>query len=393
MSTSESSQDALNELRQKIDEVDRQLVALVNQRAKLVVEVGGIKRTTGIPIYAPHREQQVLKKVVELSEGPLPDKTIEALYRELMSGSFHLEKPLSIGYVGPIGSDDHLAAVRHFGSSVNFEDLHSVKGVFTEVVQGRVDYGVVPIESTTSRNVAETMDAFREFHQQVNIYAEIQLRENLCLLAFSNIASEVKRIYGSHNSFAVCREWISTQYPQVELITTETTAAAAKSANDDFLAGNVGSTAIGNKMYTEITPLTVLFEQIQDKPNNITRFLVLSLQKTLPSSDDKTSMMFTTSDRAGALADVLQVLKSNGINLTHIDKIAASTPMLTNKRSNSDELQRTELSNKVNLQYTFFIDAKGHRDNPEFAGVIGEARAYCKEMTVLGSYPQSQRLL
>jgi chorismate mutase/prephenate dehydratase len=362
----------LDELRQKIDEVDKQLIAIVNQRASLVVDVGKIKRKSGAPIYAPHREQEVLKKVQQLNQGPLAEKTVEALYRELMSGSFHLEQPLRIGFLGPIGSYSHLAAIRHFGSSVAYEDLRAVEGVFTEVARGHCDYGLVPIENTTGGGTAETLDAFTEHHEKVSIYAEVQLEVKRCLLANCK-PKQIKKIYARPDSFVHCRKWLATQFPKAEMVNVDSSGTAARLAKEEFDAdADCGVAGIGSELAGELFGLHVLFSGIEDNPNNITRFLVLSKQRAGISAADKTSIMFVTQDRPGALVDVLAVLKRKEVNLTHIDK---------------------RPSRKTNWEYTFFIDAEGHRDDPSFAEVIGETRAFCRELTVLGSYPRSQRLL
>lgn len=364
-------QEVLGEFRDKIDQIDHQLVQLLNERAQLVVEVGKLKREAGIPIYAPHRESAVLDKVLELSSGPLPSSTIEAVYRELMSGSFHLEQPLRIGFLGPRGSYCHQAAMRHFGSSVKFEDLRAAEGAFTEVVRGHVDYALVPIENSTGGGISESLDAFSKYHDSLNIYAEVQLEVRRCLLSNSQ-PDTINKIYSTQKAFAHCRNWIATQFPQADLHTTDTTVNAVKNAKRDEADGHEKIAAIGSALAGEIYGLHVLFQDIEDTPNNITRFLVLSQQRTLQSGNDKTSIMFTTTDRPGALVDVLSVFHRAGVNLTHIDK---------------------RPSGRVNWDYKFFIDASGHRDNAQFAQVIGEARAHCKELTVLGSYPASQRVL
>ncbi len=387
-------QGILAGFRQKIDDVDRSLVELLNRRAELVVQVGKLKRQTGIPIYAPHREAAVLKKVLELNRGPLPDRTIEALYRELMSGSFHLEQPLRIGYLGPEGSYVHLAAIRHFGSSVKFEDLRAAEGAFTEVVRGHVDFAVVPIENATGSGIAETMHAFSLYHDSISIYAEIQLEVRRCLLTNSQ-PDQVRRIYSTQDALAHCRKWLAVQFPKVELITTDTTVNAVKQAKVEVEKGEDGVAAIGNDLAGEIYGLHALFENIEDKPDNLTRFLVLSQHNAAPSGNDKTSLMFTTLDRPGALVDVLAVFKRAGINLTHIDKVA--TNIFHRKASPRDQRQLADepraSAEQINREYRFYIDAEGHRDDAGFAQVIGEARAHCKELTVLGSYPVSQRVL
>ena len=366
------SQQSLDDLRVKIDDVDRRLVDLINERARLVVDIGQIKRGSGIPIYAPHREAAVLEKIRSLNEGPISDRTIEAVYRELMSGSFALEQPLRIGYLGPVGTYSHLAATRHFGSSVEFENLRAIEGVFEEVARGHVDYGLVPIENSTGGGITETLDAFMGYHDRLNIYGEVQLVVHFSLLANCQ-PNQIKRIYSKSEAFLQCRNWLITQYPQAELVPAESTAVAAERAKQDNLENpDAGSAAIGSELAGEIHGLHPLFEKIEDHTNNVTRFLILSESQTEISGDDKTSIMFTTDDRPGSLADVLAVLKRAGINLTHIDK----RPSL-----------------EVNWDYTFFIDALGHAKEPGFAEVIGEARAHCKRLTVLGSFPRCKRTL
>ncbi len=369
----------LNDLRDKIDGVDQRLIKLLNQRAKHVVKVGALKRAAGVPIYTPHREQEVLKKVSGLNTGqggPLPDRTIEAIYRELMSGSFALEHPLRIGYLGPVGSYSHLAAVKHFGSSVAFEDLRAIEGVFTEVARGHVDYGLVPIENSTGGGIVESLDAFLKYHDDVGIYAEVQLEVHHALLAACE-PSQITKIYSKPEVFQQCRVWLSTQFPRAELIPAASSARAVRTVADatDTKANSKNSTgmaAIGSTLAGEIHGLHPIFENIEDEPNNITRFFVISRQKTEPSGSDKTSIMFTTDDKPGALVAVLAVLERAGINLSHIDK---------------------RPSGRVNWAYTFFIDAEGHIDDPWFAAAIRQVEGHCRELVVLGSYPRSKRIL
>ncbi|HZW05816.1 MAG TPA: chorismate mutase, partial [Phycisphaerales bacterium] len=197
----------LADLRARIDALDRRLVDVINERSRLVVEVGKHKQLHNIPIYAPHREAQVLKRVLSHNKGPLPGRTVEAIYRELMSGSFALEKPLTIGYLGPAGSYSHLAAVRQFGSSVSFENLHEITGVFTEVARGHVDYGLVPIENSIHGGVTETLDSFMHSYGKVTVCAEVQLEVHHALLANCPPRS-VKKIYSKPEVFSQCRAWL-----------------------------------------------------------------------------------------------------------------------------------------------------------------------------------------
>ena len=366
------SNGPLDELRKNIDSVDRKLVNLINERARHVIEVGKIKRGTGIPIYAPHREVAVLKKIQELSTGPIPARTLEAIYREMMSGSFALEQPLRIGYLGPVGTFSHLAATKHFGSSVAFEDLRAIEGVFEEVARGHVDYGLVPIENSTGGGINETLDAFLTYHDRLNIYGEVQLAIHFSLLS-NGQPDNIQRIYSKSEAFAQCRNWLATQFPNAQRIPAESTAAAARQAKEEFDADpHCGSAAIGSSLAGEIYGVHSLFDAIEDRQSNITRFLILAKSETEPSGQDKTSIMFTADHRPGSLVDVLSVFKRNQVNLTHIEK---------------------RPSREVNWDYTFFVDLAGHRKDSNIAEVVGEARAHCKNLTILGSFPASQRTL
>lgn len=363
---------SLDALREETETVDAELIRLINQRAQTVVKVGEFKRKSDVPIYAPHRESAVLKKIQKLNEGPLTDKTLESIYRELMSGSFRLEKPLRIGFVGPSGEFSHLAALRQFGSSVDFEPAREIRSVFQQVAEKEVDYGLVPIENSSTGGVNSTLDAFFQYHDQLTIYGEVKLEVHYCLLSDCR-PEEVRRIFATSTALNECRNWLNTQYPHATRILAETTASAMELAKAELEIGDGnGTAAIGSSLAGEMHGMLPLFYGIEDRQSNLTRYLILSRSETEPSGHDKTSIMFTTKDAPGALVDVLDVFKRNSINLTHLEK---------------------RPSGEVHWDYTFFVDLIGHRGDPRIAQIIGEARAHCKRLTVLGSFPASQRTL
>jgi chorismate mutase/prephenate dehydratase len=366
----------LEGLRRKIDEIDQRLVGLLNERSRLVVKVGKHKRDRGIPIYAPHREAQVLDNVLKANRGPLSARSVEGIYRELMSGSFALEQPIRVGYLGPPGSFSHVAAARHFGSSVEFDDLHQIGGVFAEVRQGHVDYGLVPIENSTGGSIVETLDAFRDVRGDLSIYAEVQLEVHHALLANCPPAS-VRRIHSKPEVFDQCRQWLGMQFPQAELIPAASSSRAVQTAAEECrvalqIKAEPGSGAISSELAGQLYGVNTLFERIEDNPDNVTRFFVLSRQQAKRSGDDKTSVVFTAADKPGALVRVLSDFDKAGINLSHIDK---------------------RPSGRTNWSYTFFLDALGHREDPAMVRAIGRASAHCQELHVLGSYPRSKRIL
>lgn len=355
---------SLEELRRKIDAFDKQIVELLNERAKVVVEVGKFKQQTNTPIYAPEREKAVMEKVRQYNKGPLPDRCLEAIWRELMSGSFALEKPLKIGFLGPEGTFSHAAAVRKFGSSVEYVPLADISSVFAEVVRGHTDYGLVPVENSLHGGVIDTLDAF--LSSSAKICAEVLITVHHNLLA-KEPWEKIHTIYSKPEVFAQCRAWLQSTAKDRNIQPAASTSKAAE------LAGREpGVAAIGATLAGEIHGLHVLFENIEDNPDNVTRFFVIGREGAKRSGDDKTAIMFTTAHKPGALAEVLDVFKENGINLTDIEK---------------------RPSRKVSWEYYFFIDAVGHQDDPQMKTAIEQARQHCLQLTVLGSYPRASEVL
>lgn len=363
-SASNSNDDALAPLRRRIDELDRQIVELLNQRAAVVVDIGHIKRNTAGPIYAPDREQAVLQQVRSYNKGPLPDATLEAIWRELMSGSFALERPLRIGYLGPPGSFSHLAARKKFGASVEYDKLDFIGAVFDEIARGHIDYGLVPIENSAIGGIGETLDSFLNTNARVCAEVLINIHHNL----LSNSPPEqITRIYSKPEALAQCRKWLGSQLRDAERIPTASTSKAAELA-----AREPGSAAIASTLAGDIYGVRVQFANIEDNPNNITRFFIIGREPAKPSGDDKTSLMFTTEHKAGALTSVLDVFRDFGINLTHIDK---------------------RPSQRVNWEYIFFIDLLGHASEPNVVRAIEEAKKHCLQLTIIGSYPRAKEVL
>ena len=350
--------DDLDSLRRKIDELDRRIVDLLNERARVVIEIGEAKRADGTPVYAPDREQDVLARIRELNGGPLPQKTLHAIYRELMSGSFALEKPLRIGYLGPEGSFSQLAAMRKFGASVDYMPLPDIRAVFEEVSRGHCDLGLVPIENSLGGGVIDTMDCFIDV--SVHICAEVLVEIHHNLLA-NCPAEQIRVIASKPEVFSQCRRWLSTRFDHVQLLPVASTSKAAEMA-----AAEQNLAAIGSTLAAELYGLNVVFTEIEDNPNNLTRFFVIGRTPAGRTGKDKTAIIFTTAHRAGALAEVLNVFARHQINLTNID---------------------TRPSKRRNWEYYFFVDADGHCEDSNFAAALTESRGHCGELLVLGSFP------
>ena len=363
---SEHARARLAPHRRRIDEIDARLVELLNERAGHVVKIGEIKRDTAAPIYAPERERQVLERVRGHNHGPLPDACLDAIWREMMSGSFALERPLRIGFLGPPGSFSHMAAERQFGASVEYDNLHDIASIFDAVARGHNDYGLVPIENSTEGSVSATLDGLLD--TRVQVVAEVLLPIHHNLLANCN-APDIRAIHSHPQALGQCRRWLAAQFPRVEQVATSSTSQAveiaARGAKD-------GAAAIGSTLAGQIHHVKVQFENIEDNPSNCTRFFIIGHQRPHPTGDDKTSILFTTRHKSGALAEVLDVFRDAGINLTHIDK-----------RPNQ----------RANWEYSFFIDLVGHIDEPAVKAAVDDAAEHCLHLNVLGSFPRASDTL
>jgi chorismate mutase/prephenate dehydratase len=355
---------SLEELRNQISKLDLQLVKLLNERARIVVEIGKLKSKTGKPVYSPDREKEVFATITKANKGPLPDRCLVAIWRELMSGSFALERPLRIAYLGPGGSFSHTAAMLKFGQSVEYESLADIRSIFDEVSKGHCDLGLAPIENTTGGGVIETLDALID--SDVKICAEVLMAIHHSLLANCSL-NEIEKIYSKPEVFAQCRNWLSATFKEAQTVPVASSARAAQLAADEPKAA-----AIGSAIAAELYGLRVVCENIEDIANNITRFLVIGREDAKPTGEDKTAILFSTAHKAGALADVLDVFKRYSINLTNIE----SRP-----------------SKKRQWEYYFFVDFVGHRTDEHIQKGLEEAREHCLQLSILGSFPRAMELL
>ncbi len=352
---------SLEDIRKNIDALDGELLRLLNQRADLVHQVGEIKKKDGLEIYAPEREESLLQALVTKSKGRLPEKSIRAIYREIMSAALALEENLKIAYLGPAGTWTHQAAVNKFGHSVTYVEQASLSDVFDRVARKRADYGVVPIENSTEGAVNHTLDMFAD--SPLKICAQILLPIENALMA--NIPrSDITRLYSHPQVFGQCRDWIHKHFPAAELVEVSSTTRAAAMATQES-----GAAALGGKLAATLNGLEILEDAIQDRATNTTRFLVLS-HNTCPSTgNDRTSVMFSVRDKPGSLFDALQPFNSFKINMSKIE----SRP-----------------SKRRDWEYYFFVDIVGHCLDPDLAEALGKLEAHCSFMKILGSYPDTE---
>ena len=348
----------LDDLRVKIDALDTDLIRLLNERADIVHEVGVIKKRDGLEIYAPEREEMLLRKLVEKSEGRLPENSIRAIYREIMSAALALEEDLKIAYLGPEGTWTHQAAINKFGHSVGYLPQPSFADVFDQVTRKLVDYGVVPIENSTEGAVTHTLDLFAD--SPLKIYGQMMLTIENNLMAKCD-RDEIEQIYSHPQVLAQCRGWLNTNFRDIPVTEVSSTAAGAKIAVDQK-----GAAVLGGSLLAEMYGLTLLEKSVQDLATNTTRFLVIS-HKTCPRTGaDRTSIMFSVRDEPGSLHKALEPFEMLEINMSKIE----SRP-----------------SKRRAWEYYFFVDIAGHCEDEEVVRAIDQLSKHCSFVKILGSYP------
>ena len=355
--------DKLESLRQQIDSVDRTLLDLINDRAKLALQIARVKADSGKTgtYYRPDREASVLKGALKHNQGPLSDEEMARLIREIMSACLALEQFLQVAFLGPSGTFTEEAAHKHFGKSIRTLSADSIDDVFREVESGNADYGVVPIENSTQGIVNSTLDMFLQ--SPLKIVGEVELRIRQHLL--SNVAelSEVKVLYSHQQSLAQCKRWLGVNLPGVTRIPVNSNADAAKRAGDELHAA-----AIAGEDAAQEYRLAVLKKNIQDAPDNTTRFLIIGRQEIRQTGEDKTTLLVSAHNKPGALYSLLQPLAENNVSMTRIE----SRP-----------------SHCVNWEYVFFLDLDGHIENPSIKNSLEALRAEAGLFKVLGSYPKA----
>ena len=348
-------------VREQIDQIDNQLQELINQRANLAVEVGKIKHAEKETVfYRPEREAQILQRIVERNHGPLSAEQVTLIFRNILTACLNLQHPISIATLGPEGTFSQAAALKHFGIEVPLKLTTTIDEIFRVVEAKNADYGVVPIENSTTGVINPVLDALRL--SLLTICGEIILPIHHHLLV-SNTTQEIQRIYAHEQAFMQCQNWISRNLPDIPCVKVESNGEAAKRAKQEPEAA-----AIAGDLAVREYGLKILEENIEDNPQNQTRFLILGKQKVAPSGKDKTSLLISTPHTPGALIDLLQPFAENNVNILLIE----SRP-----------------SHDCNWAYFFFIDIEGHTEDVAVAKALKELNNKFVMLHILGSYPKA----
>ncbi len=352
----------LEELRKRIDSLDTDLLRFLNERADVVHEVGRLKKREGLAIYAPEREDSLLKSLIDKSDGRLPEKSIRAIYREIMSAALALEEDLKIAYLGPPGTWTHQASIGKFGNSVAYLPQPNLADVFDQVARRLASYGVVPIENSTEGAVTHTLDLFADSPLKICAQIFMPIENNLMAKC---AREEIETFYSHPQVFAQCRHWLGEHFHTIPLVETSSTAAAAEVA-----AREPGAAVLGGALLAEMHDLTILERSIQDIATNTTRFLVLSPRTCPATGCDRTSLMFSVRDEPGSLLKALEPFEDFCINMSKIE----SRP-----------------SKRRAWEYFFFVDVAGHCEDEKLVAALKLLEKHCSFVKLLGSYPATNR--
>ncbi len=358
-----SESDELAALRERIDAVDAAILERLNERARLVDQVGRLKRGDVRAVYEPTRERRIVDGLRARNPGPFPDAGIASVFREIVSATRSLEAALRVAFLGPDGTFSHQAAREHFGALARFVGVASIGDVFAAVETGRAELGIVPVENTTEGVVSQTLDALAE--HDVSICAERVLRVSLSLLSRDGRLDAVRCVVSHPQALAQCRRWLDRHLPDAERVEAASTSAAARRAQQE-----AGCAAIAAGLAAEVYGLAPAAEGIEDRADNRTRFVVIGGDPPPPSGADLTSLLFTIRrDESGALLRLLEPIAAEGVNLTSI--------------------QLRPIKGKP-WEYLFFIDCEGHRSEPAVQRALAAAARVASSARVLGSYPRAE---
>jgi chorismate mutase/prephenate dehydratase len=352
---------ALGEMRRQIDAIDDQVLALLSRRAGCAQKVADIKLAQGEAgtFYRPERETEVLRRMVANNPGPLPGEAVARFFREVMSACLALEKPLTVAFLGPVGTFTQQAAYKHFGHAILAQPYPAIDEIFRAVEGGACQFGVVPVENSTEGVITHTLDSF--LRSSLLIAGEVALRIHHNLMGRQRDLGKIGRVFSHQQSLAQCRQWLDRSLPRAERCSASSNAEAARLA-----ALEEGGAAIAGEVAAELYGLQILERNIEDEPDNTTRFLVVGRQAVGPTGADKTSLLVSTHNSPGALHHTLEPFARHGISMTKIE----SRP-----------------SRRGAWDYVFFIDVEGHSQDQALAQALKELAKNVLMLKVLGSYP------
>jgi len=353
--------DSLLVLRGQIDAVDAQLLELLARRARLAQEVGHVKAATLAPVFRPEREAQVLLGVAQRNPGPLHNRDVQTIFREIMSACRALERRVSVAFLGPIGTFTEQAVYQQFGRAVDGIACASIDEVFRAAEAGTADFGVVPVENSSEGAVNRTLDLL--LTTTLTISGEVSMPVRHSLMTADGSMAQVTAICAHSQALAQCQAFLNQHYPNIERRAVTSNAEAARMARDDASVAAIASDIAGQQYQLQIVQAA-----IQDDPHNRTRFAVIGRLGTNPSGRDQTSLVFSVPNQAGAVYNLLAPLARHGVSMTRFESRPARMGA---------------------WEYYFYVDVEGHVKEEKVARALAELQQNAAFFRVLGSYPLS----
>ena len=345
-------------LRKKIDTIDDQLLKIIIERVRVAKQIGNKKNQDFMPVYSAQREAEVYRHLIQENNGSLGERSLVAIFREIMSACINAQGQMRVAYLGPEATFTHQAALSKFGSSVVYASQENISDVFDAVLKRSVNYGVVPVENSSEGAITHTLDLFLDLECRICSEIYLPIEHNLL---FSGALKDIRRVYSKREVYSQCRDWLHKHLNNVELLEASSTARAAEIAKKEK-----GSAAIASAISSEIYHVPILEKNIQDAVRNVTRFLVIGHDKPVLTGKDKTSIIFSIRDEVGALNNALKPFQQAHINLCKIE----SRP-----------------SKKKHWEYYFFVDFEGHYQDPMIEKTLFKLKKHSNFVKVLGSYP------
>lgn len=353
--------DKLLPLREQIDAIDAQILELLSRRGKIAQEVGHVKAETNAPVFRPEREAQVLRGVAERNPGPLKDRDVQTIFREIMSSCRALEKRVTVAYLGPAGTFSEQAVYQQFGSAIETLPCVSIDEVFRATEAGTADFGVVPVENSSEGAINRTLDLM--LATTTVISGEISIPVHHSLMTKTGSMDGVTVVCAHSQALAQCQVWLNLHHPGIERRAVASNAEAAILASQDPTVA-----AIASEMAGEQYQLGVVQAHIQDDPHNRTRFAVIGSLETGPSGRDHTAIVLAVPNKAGAVYNLLAPLAKHGVSMTRFESRPARIGT---------------------WEYYFYVDIEGHVRDAAVARALDELKDNAAFFKVLGSYPQS----
>jgi chorismate mutase / prephenate dehydratase len=355
--------EQLGELRVRIDSVDRQLLTLLNQRARLAQAVGEVKKIDGSPVFRPDREIQVIEGLKQANPGPVLPDSIAPIWREIMSACRALESKQRVAFLGPVGTFTEQAALKYFGSSIEPVICANFDEVFRATEAGSADFGVVAIENSTEGVVARSLDLLLQ--SPLVVVGETSLLVQHNLLRSTPSLDGITSVAAHPQALAQCQHWLSQHLPQAERHAVSSNAEGARLA-----AGAPSVAALASERAASMFGLHVVQRAVQDEAHNRTRFVVLTRPErqppSAPTGHDCTSLIVSVDNRPGAMHDLLVPLKQHGVSMTRFESRPARSGQ---------------------WDYVFYIDLAGHQHEPAVAAALSALQVQSRMFKLLGSFP------